>query len=291
MITIVIIGGLPASGKTTLAHEYKQCQISSIDNYIGQSEIEILTKIKRDFGSFYVHNKHRTNFSNYKFIVEGLFTMNNHVQKLLDYISTETTFNIIDTVEIVWFEENRPQCIVNDSYRVGRDKKSNNTILNSPYESIDLSLFDNKRFKINLIEKKVFVMKDWQKFANKYDVSLTSEPTYYYTKNVGDIKFLVGNDTWEKYGTYNSCWGHVRDVEEENPTEFTELNDLLEKCVPNITFLQYKKLEYVVFEREIDMGDYYSTVTGGCNVCDIENLYDTLVELELFDPLTLEDEI
>ena len=46
----------------------------------------------------------------------------------------------------------------------------------------------------------------------------------------------------------------------------------------------------VIFEEDVDMGDYYSSVTGGCNVCDIEDLYNLLVELELFNPEHLKEE-
>jgi hypothetical protein len=290
MITIVVIGGLPASGKTTLANEYKNKKVFRMDDYRDCSEKEIKLKIRMFFADFHDRFKRDTNYSQCKFIVEGLFTTNDDVKKLLEYIEGNSSFDIVSKVEIVWFKEDRLQCIVNDTYRLRRHKKSTKTILNLPYEPIDLSLYKDYRFKFNLIEKDVYAMEDWQKFAKKFDINLTTRPRYYYTENAGEERFLVGYDTWEKYGTRNNCWGHVRDVEMEEPTEFTELNDLLEKVVPNITFLQYKKLDCVVFDEDIDIGDYYSSVTGGCNVCDIKDLYERLVELELFDPETLKED-
>ena len=290
MITVVVIGGLPASGKTTLAHEYKKKKIFRMDDYKDCSETEIKLKLRMSFGDFHTQYKRETYYSEYKFVVEGLFTTNNDVKKLLEYISDNDSFSIVSKIEIVWFNENRLQCIENDLYRLNRHKDSSKSILNLPYESIDLSLFDEYRFKTKLIEKEVYVMEDWQKFATKHDVHLQTKPQTYYSENRGEARYLVGDDTWEKYGVWNSCWGHVRDVEGEEPTEFTEMNDLLEKCAPNITFLQYKKFASVVFEEDIDMGDYYSSVTGGCNVCDIQDLYNKLVELELFDPAKLKEE-
>jgi predicted kinase len=286
---IIIIGGLPASGKTTLAYKMENKEIFQMDKYRFYSEKDIKKSLNENFTKFLdKYRRIRKNKEDYKFIIEGLFTTNNDVKKLLDYIKTESLFENVKLIEIIWFSENREKCIENDSYRNNRDKKSHKSILKLPYEPIDLSLYDEYCFKIQLIEKEVYIMENWEKFAKKFEINLEAKPNYYYHKDKGEFRYLVGSDTWEISGTWNNCWGHVRDVEPEEACEFKELDELLEKAVPNITYLQYKKISNVVFEEEIDIGDYYSNVTGGCNVCDIKDLYDRLVELSLFDPNELE---
>jgi hypothetical protein len=98
---------------------------------------------------------------------------------------------------------------------------------------------------------------------------------------VSDDKKLR-SERWCTGGAYGNCWNdHLSPVSGDDPLEFDELDDLLEKIAPNVTFLHYKKIRNRCVSTEDSYeSDYYG---GGCNymnwVCDLEELYSILEEL------------
>ncbi len=284
---ILIIGGLPASGKTKLSRNLssRNTRVYSMDNYNGDNLSEHL----RDSMLYTMREKAR-NYRTDTFIVEGLILGNSDVIKTIKMLNSVN--KNINEVEIYYYNEDREQCLINDKYRNDRLKDSQKSIMNLPYEKLDLdtikSDFSNTNFinNIKIVEKEVYETEDWQKFVKKFDIELSQMPSYYYSNNNGEQLYLVSSESWEISGVYNSCWGHVRDVEEEEPNDFHELDELMRNVYPNMTFLQYKKLDHALDHADIDIGDYYSSVTGRVHTCDIKLLYDILIEEKLYDPIT-----
>ena len=84
--------------------------------------------------------------------------------------------------------------------------------------------------------------------------------------------------------TGGSCWGseNLRGRTAEPEPEFTAVDTLLELLVPDIKFLQYKKLAHIFSENEYTILEYYGNSTEyRYKWVTIEDLYNKLVELEL----------
>lgn len=68
-------------------------------------------------------------------------------------------------------------------------------------------------------------------------------------------------------------------------TEFVELDSILEKVCPNISFLQYKNICNKIINSDTrSEGDYYGgSVTYGYKYFNVRSLYDALVEKGLYE--------
>lgn len=92
----------------------------------------------------------------------------------------------------------------------------------------------------------------------------------------------IESDRWSLGGEQ---WGYSGDrynVSGEEPCNFDKLDEVLEELVPNITYLQYKKVYNACVEtKEYTDRDYYSCLEKAYYVCDAEQLYDKLEELGL----------
>lgn len=105
----------------------------------------------------------------------------------------------------------------------------------------------------------------------------------------GDNKARTGDfrlhREWTTGGvTGGSCWGGVADqpVSGEEEPEDTFLEEILELLVPNLTYLQYRKLVKANLYDKYDAGytDYYGNyTTREGRRLSIERLYNTLVEI------------
>lgn len=68
------------------------------------------------------------------------------------------------------------------------------------------------------------------------------------------------SDSWIIGGmTGGNCWGDQADrpVTAEEPAELTLLDDFLEKRMPNLSFLEYKKLTKFIKTQEWGKSEYY----------------------------------
>lgn len=93
----------------------------------------------------------------------------------------------------------------------------------------------------------------------------------------------IYSESWSLVGECGNCWGDTWHVEAQEPKEFVRLDDFLIKVVPNMTFLQYKKVfNHCVDKIEWHEHDYYSEGTyETCWRCDMEKLYVMLKEMNL----------
>lgn len=279
----IITVGLPGSGKSTWAKNYRlsnveksyngnkyRTQIIDCDLYFKQ--------YKRTFDSLeeYIYseidNIYKPNIN--EIIIDGLFTTNDDVIRILNNIFE--LLNIGDEILICQWYEDREQCIKNDLYR--RDINSNVTINNIKYEDIDIEKIRNNVGRIEVEKQYIEVYRkpNYLIFADKYKINYDSEG-----------KFT--SDTWSGGGTWGNCWGDSGSIGPSEPEDFDEFDELLENVCPNISFLQYKKIKSDCVELDYyDDYDYYGgSETRNFYVCDVENLYNTLVDLNLIN----EDEL
>ncbi len=82
-----------------------------------------------------------------------------------------------------------------------------------------------------------------------------------------------------------NCWGDdaCEYTSEEEEPEFKELDTILQKIVPKITYLEHKKLSSEVIEEDSRTDrEYYGNYTNSSiKKIKLRKLYDTLVEMKL----------
>ena len=77
-------------------------------------------------------------------------------------------------------------------------------------------------------------------------------------------KDVFFSESWRIGGlTGGNCWGGNADqsISAEDPAEFTQLDNFLEKSFPKITFLQYKKLLPLIKTQDFSVSEYYGNYT------------------------------
>lgn len=139
-IDIYIMMGLPGSGKTTYCETHAKNK-ENIVEYLGQPlNLELKEEI-------YIDGLVLTNKTLMRLIYE-------EIEPLKDYFSLE---DINIKLHIVYFKENRKQCLVNDEYRMLQGKRTMNaeySIKMMKFEYPDLSLFED--YDVELIEVDIY---------------------------------------------------------------------------------------------------------------------------------------
>lgn len=259
MKKITLLWGLPASGKTTYAQEQfgPQKKLVNVDSMMRHySGVTLFKKVAED--ATYGHYQH--------VIIDSLLTTNKKAKELIDTIRKETKQEL--TFDIVWWKEDREACLWNDRGR--RRLTSAPTIEKMVFEKPDPAILKD----ITLTHKKVVRKPSWKVWAQEND--LGSEKT-------------LDSQSWSLGGSAGSCWGDEKSkvYPDTPPTSFSDLDNVLEKVCPQISFLQYKKIhkECVTTKTEGESDYYGGYVEYAKFVCDIEKLYSILVELELVEEI------
>lgn len=278
MKKVLVLVGLPASGKTTFAKDYyklnnKIGRYSTKEYRINHIEFdELFQSYRYDKFEKHVAIQKIVNdniSSNYdEVILDGLFLTNEDVLKILNEVDNHCN---MDNIEVHYWEPNVENCLWNDKYR--RDENSEITIKNAKVEIPDI---EEIKFEFNKTDVKVIIHEVqqrplWREFVCKYDIQLDK-----------DDKMKSGS--WCLGGSYQTCWGNGGSVSaDDQPTSYEEFDSLLEKVCPTITFLQYKKLyNACVSIGTYDEHDYYGGSTEHAYfICDIEKLYSELSEIGL----------
>jgi hypothetical protein len=267
MKKIIILMGLPASGKTTFSNSYiekykNNALYINLDNYVLHHKYNkydksiAIEKIVNDINI-------RLDYV----IFDGLFLTNDSVFNVLNIILNRCS-NPIE-IEIHYWYPNIENCLWNDKYR--RDEHSEITIKNAELEKIDLNLFNKlpNQPKINIIYHNVERKPEWLVFVDKYKILLKNGK--------------MNSDSWCLGGTWRSYTGRGGDVSADVQPEFDMFDTLLEKINPNITYLKYKKLYNECIEIETySESDYYGGRTENAYYsCDIKLLYERLIEMNI----------
>lgn len=296
---ITILWALPASGKSTYAakHDarknyYKRSRIIDLDRLFKNKPTYIENAydfVARDvldhiewYQRYYPTHNNKTDLINDKgeipIILDGLITTNENAKKLIEAIKKDFSNREAYTIykenpselifEIVFWEKDIDSCLWNDFGR--RKVQSRITIENLPFEEPSKELL--KEFNINLIRKLIV-----RKSAAKLWMHAT----------VGSES--LKSSTWCLGGNGKNCWGDEWTIHSTSqPASFREFDDLLTNICPSITFLQYKKIyEESVSIEESSEGDYYGgNADYACYSCDLEKLYQSLLEMRLIAEIT-----
>lgn len=271
-IELHILMGLPGSGKTTFAEGMKKrlslkgnsrtCAVLHMDELRSVMRYGKNASLREIISSEVYH---RVRKETKHLILDGPVFTNDDIFQVIK--ATAPSFHKV-TVTIYRWNEDRETCLKNDGGR--RELPSANTILHAPYEKVDVDGL-NEQIKdfdaqiVKVINNKVVLKDGWDRY-------------FRHIVHVSDDKKLR-SEKWCTGGSYGSCWDdHLSPVSPDEPLEFDELDDLLEKIAPSVTFLHYKKIRSQCVETEESYErDYYG---GGCNymnwVCDLEKLYELL---------------
>lgn len=269
-----ILVGLPGAGKTSFAWDKSKDMFS----------ITVLDfdKIKQLLDS--KENKFKSPEDRIKFLrgeiaccyprnityVDGFFHCQNDYKLIVSLFAECKDFNICNIIFDYW-EPNVDSCIWND--RGKRNVSSTCTIKSINLEKPDLKFFVDNYPEIHSfqIHHHVTVRKPvWQVFFNEMGVNVEY--------NQKELKSYH----WTISGINRDFEGNEWPIIPDEPLEFNEFDNLLEKICPQITFLQYKRIhkECVAIKEDYD-SDYYSCCTINYWSCDLEKLYNCLLEKNL----------
>lgn len=140
-IDIYIMMGLPGSGKTTYCEAHAKNK-ENIVEYLGQPlNLELKEEI-------YIDGLILTNKTLMRLIYE-------EIEPLKDYFSLE---DINIKLHIVYFKENRKQCLINDKYRMktgNRNMLANHSIENKKFEYPNVDLI--KGYNVDVVENDIYI--------------------------------------------------------------------------------------------------------------------------------------
>lgn len=249
---LVVMMGLPGSGKTTFCNENfskysSSTEIIHIDN---MSE----TRIKSSITNILSRTK--------TLVIDGLFLVPEDVYELVNFVKTIMT---IENLEIHFWFPDREICKINDRGRRSQNSyiTIDNAIIIQPtieelQEHLGITSFVYKHYVVKRPDWEIFMLDN-----GYYDES----------------GYLQG-DTWSLGGYYGTSNG-TSSISAEPQKEFIEFDELLEELCPQITFLQYKHLVRKCCDISIyEERDYYcGTETKARHICNLKKLYYELTEM------------
>lgn len=92
---------------------------------------------------------------------------------------------------------------------------------------------------------------------------------------------VINSERWSNGGNWVNYMGNSSSVSPESPKEFDELDEILNKICPDITYLQYKKLhkQCVTLKTE-DEHDYYGgSISYSWWSCNVDLFKDVLQKM------------
>lgn len=272
---IHILVGLPGSGKSSYA---KSVCGDKKSNFIIDFDFHIFSKIKNMYTRDDIRNVLKDTVDYYLFIdsiphlyIDGLFLTMDIVEDLihetlslydkqLPYRIKPGESNVVKFVIDQW-NEDRAACLSNDNFRY-LDKKRKTpsaiTIKNATYEDIDIDSLNNhmgitlNEFQ-NIRDKKVRVIVE--KVDHKVILYNVKDKLLY---DYGALSGILKSERWSKGGTWADYTGASGTIGEDEQPEFKELDEILARLCPNLSFLKYKFImkEYVEIKEEAE-NDYY----------------------------------
>ena len=291
---IVILWGLPGSGKTTFIPRLKQ-ELEHLGNgNIKKSERKKVHVI--DVDELRLHdqtviqavaakwNDTSNGYARSIVIFDGVFVSNPVTDSLLTELLKGKNPADYEIMIYCW-KPDRELCVHNDrgrsNYRQGRSAKL--TIENIEYQEPSEELL--KKWGIKTVTRKAITRKqDWKVWAEEMGLKLRTAER---SDDPHNVKYLC-SERWSMGGSGADYNGNSWKIEPETEKEFVELDELLSNYFADITFLQYKKL----MSRCVQMGteyesDYYGGgVNYGYHLCNVQELFAELVEL---NKIKLED--
>ena len=286
---IHILVGLPGSGKTTWAtemvdHNYKD-RIYNCDAYIKNKQYtnknirEALVNDENYADNVLYH------YGDNNVYVDGLFLTQSAVETVIDSTLEMISHRRDQRPEAINFiieqwDCNREACMSNDNKRIEQGDRAINaqvTIKYVPFEEIDIKDLElHIGITLNSYPNLQNIKITFSKNDHKV-VQYSIDETFIYVNSPHHDGKLY-SESWSEGGHWGDCWGNEGTISGEAPKEFDELDNLLEKICPNISFLQYKKLvaECVTLDEYGESG-YYGTYEHRARyICDLNSLYNWL---------------
>lgn len=188
----------------------------------------------------------------------------------------------VKEIKIHYWVPDKERCSINDRGR--RPESSSITISNMTLEMPDLERIKSEllekseslsKTKIELIKHYTMMKEDWKIFRDEIVKPIAHV----------DESDIVKSSSWSMGGSWADCWGNKGSVPGGPETEFVELDSILEKVCPNISFLQYKNICNKIINSDTrSEGDYYGgSVTYGYKYFNVRSLYEVLVEKGLYE--------
>jgi len=256
--------GLPASGKTTEFYKLFESSDNKRNNMLIECD-KYLVGYRPTYKNMSDLIADRSRLFCEITFLDGLFLTLENAKEVVSSVKDR-----VKKVVIHYWNPNIEDCKWNDAGR--RKLNSSITIENAKIDSIDeikkiKDSFNNIEFlfKIHSVEKKP----EWKHFSDVNDLYC-------------DENGIVKGESWSLGGSWSDCWGNQGTVSPgSRPDGMAELDTLLEKVAPNISFLQYKRItNECVSINDFSEGDYYGgSVYYNQYVLDIKNLFYILKEL------------
>ncbi len=274
-----VLVGLPGSGKSTFAEEYKETDRFSTKKKVGNIiDFDDIYR-KAGIGSNLAVNRDKVEKMKLPtitcpyVILDGLFISQNEYEWVIGlFVKGEQYANVqFEKIVIDYWQPNKDACLWNDRGR--RDTNSSLSINLIEIEAPDAEKIE-KEYGIPTAVKKHYIVR------KPPHLVMTGENGI---RNLRDGKYFV-SDSWclggIEYGWNGGQWS----ISAEDALNFDLFDELLEKICPCITFLQYKKLyKECVKVEEFNSSDYYVKSTSARYVCDAEKLYNMLVEMGVYN--------
>lgn len=291
-INIIILHGLPGSGKTTFAKNKLMNNDSSHNSYTyidlddtinDKSDKKIEDKIYgelRKLGYKVPEN----------IIIDGLLLTNNDIIKVIDIITSYKNFadyiakeyynrseQFVFNIYIESWNKDIENCLKNDKLR-HRHISAETTIKNAPFEKVDKT-----KIKDTIIDSRVKSIK-----INKHYVYIPSNMDVYYSDCYifREPNNKVRSSSWSGGGSYGNCWNNeMSPVDpDEAPKYFAELLDITDslKTKKPLSIRDYFNImDKCVITKSKYESDYYGGgVTYYYYELDLADLYDYLLENE-----------
>ena len=227
-MTVHILVGLPASGKTTFSKAFKNHTAYVVDF---DAVVEKMKKLnKSDLSDSnnieWIVNQYLPINNVDPLICDGLFLVQADVEWVLSLIFKAYSCNI-EKIIIDYWNEDRESCLWNDMGR--RIMNSERTIKSGPFEKVDIKRLKEKyKFdKIFLEEYKVMRKPVYLVMANKHGIM---------DSQIESGRYLCSS-SWCLGGTSRSWTGETWPISAEEPCDFDELDSLLEYICPSLTFV------------------------------------------------------